>query len=352
MKITKVEVHPIELPLIEPFEIALGTQTAASNLLVVITIEDDTTGYGEGAPIPPVTGDTQTSAISIAKAAADLLVDEPIRAYRRLIETVRSTFRGSPSATLAIEMAILDVYFRANHLPLSALFGGDPRPVRTDITIPIVESSVAAKRTNSAVARGFDAFKIKTGGDVEDDLDRLMAVREAAPSAQLKVDANQGWTIAEAIQFADRCADQGIGLELLEQPVRADDIAGMAAVTEGTKVPVAADETVFTPTDALEVARERAASVINVKLGKSGLIGANAIVNIAQAANLDLMIGCMLESSLAIHAAAHLVGGTNAFSYVDLDSNQLLKKDLIEVPPGPMINPSGPGHGVVPEMDR
>lgn len=348
MTIETVEVRPIELALTEPFEIALGEQTAASNLLVTVELDDGTVGYGEGAPIPPITGDTQASAIATVEAATSLLIGEPVADYRRLVEAVRSTLAGSPSALLAVEMALLDAYCRAHELPLSALFGGDPRPVWSDLTIPIVDPEVATERTETAVCRGFEAFKVKTGAELDADIDRVAAVREAAPRARIKVDANQGWTVAEAVRFAERCSSMGLDLELLEQPVRADDLRGLASVTERTSVPVAADESCFSPTDAIVIARRQAADVLNIKLGKSGLLGAQAITAIAQAANLEVMVGCMLESSLSIHAAAHVVAGSDAFTYVDLDANQLLADDLVDGAAGPLLEPAGPGHGIVP----
>jgi L-alanine-DL-glutamate epimerase-like enolase superfamily enzyme len=137
-------------------------------------------------------------------------------------------------------------------------------------------------------------------------------------------------------------------LDLVEQPVPADDLAGLARVRERVDVPVAADESVFTPADAVAVVRREAADVVNVKLGKSGPLGAAAIVSVAEAANLDLMVGCMLESALGIHASAHVVSGTGAFDYVDLDGNLLLAEDVADVPYGPTIEIDGPGHGVDP----
>lgn len=349
MKITDVRVEPLDLALEEPFEIALGEQTAAENVLVSVELEDGTTGYGEGSPIAPVTGETQDAAVAIAREAAELLVGNDVGDHREHVQSVRETFPGAVSATLAVETALLDAYCRARTLPLSALFGDTPTPVETDLTIPIVDRETARERASSAADRGFEHLKVKTGSEVAADVDRVAAVREGAPGAEIKVDANQGWTPAETARFADACVDRGIDLALIEQPVRADDVAGLARTRDTVPVPIAADEAVFTPADALAVVRDGAADVINVKLGKSGLLGARDIVAIAEAANLELMIGCMLESSLGIHAAAHAVSGTGAFSYVDLDGNLLLANDVTEVPGGPVIEPAGPGHGIVPD---
>jgi len=163
------------------------------------------------------------------------------------------------------------------------------------------------------------------------------------------VDANQGWTPKETIRFADAVADAGIDLELIEQPVPADDTAGLASVTERVRVPVCADESLFSPADAVELVRAEAVDVFNVKLGKSGILGALDIVAIAEAAGLELMVGQMLESSVATHAAAHLVAGTGAFSYVDLDGCLLLAEDVVERARDPVHHLDGPGHGITPK---
>lgn len=349
LTIADVRVEPLDLPLEEPFEIALGEQTAARNLLVTVELSDGTTGYGESSPIAPVTGETRDGAVETARAGGDLLVGEPIAEYGSHVRTMRETFPGAVSATLALETAVLDAYCRARGLPLSELFGGAPTPVTTDLTIPIVSPEEARETATSAVKRGFEHLKIKTGSDVDADVERVAAVNEVTPDVELKVDANQGWTPAETEQFAEECRDRGVDLALIEQPVRADDLAGLARTREAVSVPIAADEAVFTPADAVRVVRADAADVVNVKLGKSGLVGAREIVAVAEAANLELMVGCMLESAIGIHAAAHVVAGTDAFSYVDLDGNLLLADDVAAVSHGPEIDIQGPGHGVVPD---
>ncbi|QLG64099.1 dipeptide epimerase [Halorarum salinum] len=332
----------------EPFEIALGTQHRARNVIVRVETEAGTVGWGEGSPIPPVTGETQEAALASARAAAELLEGESVAEYHRLVDAVRSTVPGMVSASFAVETALLDAYCRARDVPMSELFGGPPEPVETDLTIPIVPPEAAGEAAAEATEAGFTHLKVKTGGAVDADVERVAAVAEAAPEAELKVDANQGWTVAESVRFARAVRDRDVDLALLEQPVRADDVAGLARVRDAVAVPVAADEAVFTPGDALSVVHADAADVINVKLGKSGPLAAAEIVAIAEAANLELMVGCMLESAVGIHASAHLVAGSGAFSYVDLDGNLLLAEDVVDVEYGPIVEIDGPGHGVVP----
>lgn len=349
--IVDLHVEPLDLPLAEPFEISLGVQNEAANVLVTVETENGTTGFGEASPLPPVTGETQAAAVATARAAAEILEDRAVGDYRDIVDDLRRTFPGMVSATFAVETAVLDAFCRERDLPLSELFGGTPEPVETDLTIPIVPAETAAERASRAANQGYEHLKIKTGKDVHDDVERLVSVREAAPDAILKVDANQGWTPKETAWFADRIVEQGVELALIEQPVPASDVAGLADARRRVDIPIAADEAVFTPQDATRIVREEAADIINVKLGKSGLLATAEIAAIATGADLDLMVGCMLESAVGIHTSAHLVAGLGSFDYVDLDGNRLLERDVVSTEDGPIHDISGPGHGIVPDRD-
>jgi len=346
--VESVEAAPLDLPLAAPFEIALGTQEAAANVLVRVETEDGVVGVGEGSPLPPVTGETQASALAVARAAADLVTGRDLAEYRDIVDTVRSTLPGNGAALFAVETAVLDAYCRANGLPLAALFGGVPEPLRTDLTIPILPPAEAAERARGASERGYGTLKVKTGDGVDPSVDRVVAVAEAAPDADLATDANQGFSPAQARRFVTTLDDRGVDLALLEQPVPATDVAGLGAVREAVPVAVAADEAVFSPADAVRVCGADAADVINIKLAKAGLLGAADVAAVARAADRELMVGCMLESAVGVHASAHVVAGLGGFDHVDLDANRLLAADVGDAPTGPVVGPSGPGHGVDP----
>jgi L-alanine-DL-glutamate epimerase-like enolase superfamily enzyme len=350
-RITDVSVEALNLPLKEPFEIALGTQYEAPNVLVTVETADGVVGYGEGSPDHYVTGETQGATLDTARTAADLLEGRDVADYRALVEDLHATFPGAVSALFALETAVLDAYCRARSMPMAELFGGRPREVRTDLTIPIHPPETAADRAEAAVSEGFETLKVKVGTDVETDVERVRAVSEAAPEATLTVDANQGWSVPEAVRFDEAVREAGVDLALIEQPVVDTDVAGLRSVRDRTTTPVAADETVFTPADAVRVVREDAADVINVKLGKSGLLGAAAIADVAKAADRALMVGCMLESAVGVHTSAHLVAGIGGFSHVDLDATRLLADDVVPRESGPVLSPAGPGHGIDPERD-
>lgn len=347
--ITNATVSALDLPLKDPFEISLGVQKAATNVLVSVELADGTVGFGEGSPIRPVTGETQSAAITTAETATEVLPGRPVSNYRSLIDELYSALPGNPSALFAVETAVLDAYCRLRDIPLSELFGGPPRPVKTDLTIGIAEPADAAEQAAQAIEARFTKLKLKTGTTVKEDVQRTVAVDREVSEATLKIDANQAWTPKERVRFADHVADAGVELELIEQPVPADNIDQLATATNRLSIPVAADESVFTPGDALQIVSAGAADILNLKLGKSGQLAAAEIVALANAAGRELMIGCMLESAIGIHTAAHIVAGTDAFQYVDLDANRSLADDVVASEPGPTLDITGPGHGVVPD---
>lgn len=347
-RITSVNAEPLNLPLTEPFEIALGRQHQATNVLITVETSDGTVGYGEAAPFPPVTGETQSAAIETIQAAAAIVEDHPLAAYRAAVRELARTFPGNSASLAGLETALVDAYCRSRGLSLAEFAGGPPTPIRTDYTVPLVDPQTARDRANQATAAGYDQLKIKAGTDPDTDLDRIKAVDEAAPDATLKIDANQGWTVSQTRYAANRLDASGVRPELIEQPVAADNIRGLAQIRRHTSIPIAADESLFTPTDALRLVDNGAADILNIKLAKSGLRGALDIIAIAEAANLDIMVGCMLESSIGIHTTAHLVAGTGAVSYIDLDGNRLINEDVVPAKTGPIHDISGPGHGITP----
>lgn len=348
-QVHSVTVGRVSYPLSEPFTISTGTQDTADVMRVVVTDDSGTMGVGEAAPVPHVVGHDIDTAVVAAEALAELLDRADPTEIRSHHRRMWAHPAANVSAIHALETALVDLICRNWSIPMAAYLGGPPRPVRTDMTIPIVDPTVAEVRARAATEAGFDQLKIKTGGDVDADLARVEAVAAAAPGATLTVDANQGWTGDGTRAFMRGLDAGGIELRLLEQPLPADDLSGLRRLREQLSVPIAVDESVFSPADAHTVISAGAADIINIKLAKAGLIGAVDIAAVAAAGGVDVMIGCMLESAIGIHTSAHLVAGVGGFVHVDLDGNQLLEADVVDSPGGPAIRPDGPGHGVIPQ---
>lgn len=329
LRIVDLKVTEFNIPLTEPFVISLGTTHSAENILVSVELENGVIGFGEGAPFAYVTGETQQTAIQTVEAARNLVVGKDATAYRAIAADLARTFWVQTSARMAIEMAILDALTKSWGIPLYQFFGGVSDQVETDITIGIMPAAEAFDKAKYWAAEGFNHIKIKVGTDLAADVERVAAIREGAPNCLLKVDANQGYTAKEALTFLGELEKRDIALELLEQPVPAWDLKGLKFVTQNSTVPIAADESVFSSRDALRVAMEGAADIINIKLAKASVLDVVNIHAICQSYNLGLMVGCMIESRLALSMAVHMVAGLGGFGYVDLDGFFCLAEEPI-----------------------
>ncbi|NLC59223.1 MAG: dipeptide epimerase [Armatimonadetes bacterium] len=321
-QITRATVEPFNIALPRPFETAAARRTAAHNVLLTLELAGGAQGTGEVAPAPHVTGEDQADTLRRLEAFAGALVGQDVARYRALSEAFRRAYPEAPAARAGLESALLDAYCRHLGVPLFHFLGGATAELRTDVTVPIVAPAEAEEVARQAVAQGFTDLKVKVGAG-NHDFERTLAVARAAPGVPIRLDGNQGFTPEGAVAFLRRVLDAGVTVALYEQPVPREDLAGMRFVRERVSVPVAADESVIHPEDAYRVAQAGAADVVNLKLMKSGVLGALAIAGLCRAAGLRLMLGCMLESRLGISVAAHLAAGLGGFDFLDLDGHLL-----------------------------
>jgi L-alanine-DL-glutamate epimerase-like enolase superfamily enzyme len=328
--IIHVDVEPLNIALLEPFAIATGRVDALRNVLVRVVLADGAVGLGEAAPFPPSGGETQETALAAVAGMIPLLEGQDATMWRPLAVQLAASFEAQAAARAGVEAAILDALTRVWNIPLYQLFGGAGTRVETDITIPLVPPEHMTELAREYVARGATTLKIKVGTDVDDDADRVMAAMEGAPDCDLILDGNQGYTPTEALDLLQTLSAEDVHPVLFEQPVHRHDLEGQRFVTERAGVPVAADEAVHTAADALRVARMGAASAVNIKLMKSGIVEALDIAAVCRAAHLELMVGAMMESRLGIATSAHLVAGLGGFRYIDLDTPMLLADDPFE----------------------
>src|SRR5437868_1543512 len=325
--IQSITVEPLTIPLLEPFSIATGSTSDARNVLITITLEGGSTGYGECAPFTPSTGETQGTALSAAQGCAELIKGRDAAHWRSLSRLIRGVYFSQGTAMAGIEMALLDALTRSYGIPLYVFFGGASTSVETDMSIPLVPPQRGYELAKETVARGITSIKIKVGSDLHEDVDRVEAIREAAPGVGLTLDANQGYTANEALLCLEALDDRDIRPLMMEQPVHKDAYEGLRYVTQHTAVPVAADESAYSAANAAHLIAMGAINVVNIKLMKSGFVEALDIAAVCRATHTQLMIGAMMESRLAISAAAHFVAGLGGFRFVDLDTPMLLAED-------------------------
>lgn len=326
--ITSVQVEPFDIPFPEPFPIATGVITSAQNVLITLVLDDGTIGYGECAPFPPVTGESQATALAAAGECARLLEGRDVAHWRTLSQLMHNVFSAQRSVCTGMEMALLDALTRSLQVPLYVFLGGASTFVETDISIAMVSPEHAYELAQDAVTRGLSRIKIKVGGDVSEDIARVEAIHRGAPALGLTLDANQGYTPGVALRCLLELEQRGIIPLMMEQPVHKDDIAGLRYVTQHTSIPIAADESATTSVEVMRLLTAGAVNVINIKLQKSGLVDALTIAALCHATKTPLMIGAMAESRLGTSASAHFAAGVGGFSYIDLDTPMLLPDDV------------------------
>ena len=325
--IERILVEPLTIPLLEPFAIATGSVSCARNVLITITLKDGSVGYGECAPFPPSTGESQETALAAAQGCSDLLKGLDAANWRQLSKLVHSLYYAQTTVCAGIEMALLDALTRSYGVPLYIFLGGASSSVETDLSIPMVTPEHGYELAQAALKQGIRIIKIKIGGDLREDVARVEAIREAAPGLGLLLDANQGYTASEALLCLEALEDRDIRPLLMEQPVHKDDYEGLRYVTQHTTVPVAADESAANAASVARLLKMNAVNVVNIKLMKAGIVEALDIAALCRATHTQLMIGAMIESRLAIAAAAHIASGLGGFSFIDLDTPMLLAED-------------------------
>ncbi len=331
-----IDAKPVDLKLTTPFRISRGVQAISSNVIVQINA-NDYTGYGEASP-SEYYGESVETVLACISMFAGNLGDDPFL-IEDIMERLDEIIRLHPSAKAAVDMALYDLIGKMLGVPLYKLLGLNPkRTPHTSFTIGIDTPSNMAKK--ALVARDYPILKVKVG--TKNDLAIIKAIRDVSP-AIMRVDANTGWTPKEAIKMINALAPYNI--EFVEQPVPAHDLAGLKLIRENVSIPIIADESCVTVEDIPRLAE--CVDGVNLKLMNSnGITAVLKMIHVARAHNLRIMLGCMIESSLAITAAAHL---TPLVDYADLDGNLLIDNDPYEgvkVVNGKLELPDAPGLGI------
>lgn len=319
-------------PLNQPFRIAIGQHHQLENILFGIELKDGTQGHGEAAVATHITGETIKKTLENLKKVSVWIKGKSIADYLNISAALHECLQDNQSAKAAVEMAMMDALTRYLQIPLWRLWASKPKRLRTDITVVIADLEETRSKAMAFKSQGFRAFKIKIGRDMDLDFKRVEAVCRMAPQAQIILDANQGFSARQTLQFLKSLKRVGIVPDLIEQPVPKADWEGLKKVTRESKVCVCADESASSLSDAFRIIKEKAAGAINVKLMKTGLVHALEISRLAHAAGLKLMIGGMMESNLAMTASAHVAAGLGYFDFIDLDTPFFIKNEAARNP--------------------
>ena len=329
MKITQIEAWQVDMRLSEPYTIAYETIEAATNIFIRIETDTKIVGFGSAAPDLAITGET---ADSVLKFVDDIIIPalkgaDPLKIALHL-ENLRSYLDLHASAMAMVDLALYDIMGKAANLPVYKLLGGFRDQIKTSNTVGILPAEETVAKANEYVKQGFSVLKLKGGKDVASDIERVMKVREAVgKDIELRFDANQGYSVKEASEFAK--ATKLAEIEFMEQPTPKENLEILGQVKSEVDIPIMADESLMNFKDAFRLAQNQLVDLINIKLMKvGGLREALQIDAVARAANLQAMVGCMDEAALSIAAGLHLALAQPNIVYADLDGHL----DLIDDP--------------------
>jgi L-alanine-DL-glutamate epimerase-like enolase superfamily enzyme len=358
MKITQIEVRKIS-QIVDPklaIVSAAGTHPESHYLTVCIHTDEGVSGCGEATVAPAWSGENQATAVSLIEGLlAKLLVGQDPMQTNYLLDQMDRILIANPFTKASLEMALLDLRGHVLEQPVTMLLGGSRREDKIPLKFSIgaFSPNEAARVARYAASIGLKAVKVKVGLIVEEDIARVQAVRsELGSSFRVAVDANSGWTEADAVRAL--ASLEKLEVNALEQPLRRGDFRGCYRLRQRTSIPLMLDESVFTRQDAMEAIRADACEMMSVYPGKNGGITRSLeIAQIAAAAGIECTIGSNLEMDLGTAAMLHLAMAIpNLSRTVDHDvigplyyPSSSTEKPIV-YRDGCAILPKGPGLGV------
>ncbi len=360
MHITSVDVTPLNLIPQVALTVAYGSYPVFEYGLLVIHTDAGAVGLGEASPDPVVTGETQAGVLLALRAMGRVLIGRDPLDLTALLAEAEAAAPGFPAALAAVDMALYDLAGKALGVPVSTLLGGSVRDgMQLYPVVPMDTPEAMAALAEGFSAMGSAVLKLKIGSrDLDLDVARVAAVaRVVGDDTRLRLDVNQGWgDAATAIEAIGRLSS--FNVEYVEQPVAADDLAGMAQVVAAVDIPIMADESCHTAADALAIVRAGAADLLNIKLMKCGGIRrALDILAVAEAAStlkgagIGCILGSMVESSIGSAAGMHLAVARAGIASCELIGPLFIKGDpaggyAVDPATGWAEAPKGAGLGV------
>lgn len=331
MKIKSIRSWDVDLGNTKPYTIAFKTVDQVRNAFVLITLENGITGIGSGNPSEYVTGESFGQCCDALKEdKLEFLIGRDLREFNQLLWEVQKTFPKNPAARAALDIALHDAFTKYLDVPLVKYLGQKIKSLPTSNTIGIKNVVETLREAGEYFKAGFSILKVKLGKDLEEDVERLVKLREQfGYGFVIRIDANQGYTFDQTLAFYDRT--RNLKIELIEQPLPARAVDEMKSFPEDIRNVLAADESLLSPLDALKLTTPpNAAGIFNIKLMKCGGISqALKIADIAQGRNIDLFWGCNDEGIVSISAALHAAFSCANTKYIDLDGSLDLARDEV-----------------------
>jgi len=352
MKIHSVRTWLQQLPLTKPYSITYKTIYDTEIVFLEIVLENGIIGIGAANPFAEVVGETPSVTLAnLQKDFVQAFAGRDIRLFNQIIDESLIQFPHLPGTIAAIDIALHDAFCQFTGIPIVDFYGRKKNALPTSITIGIKETSKMLEEAKVNFAAGFKVIKIKTGLDVEQDIERVSKLTEEFSKKMLiRVDANQGYDIKQLKYFIKQT--KHLSLELIEQPLAVGKEEDLRTLDEANRKLLAADESLIDARSALRFSyHPMPYGIFNIKLMKSGGIrGAKEIALVAGLAGIDLFWGCNDESRVSIAAALHAAYSCTNTKYIDLDGSFDLSKDFVEggfiLKDGLMYCTDKPGLGV------
>ncbi|MDI6850973.1 MAG: L-Ala-D/L-Glu epimerase [bacterium] len=308
------------------FHITGSVSTASTNIEVVVETEEGIKGYGEASPSFRVNGEKPEGLLAMEPFVNENLRLRDTDRWREIFDFTDKLI-ATPSLKAAIQWAVISIFCTEHTISPFEFFGGQKREIETDKTVGIDTLENRVKEAETIFSEGFRVIKIKVGENFEEDIEAVLRIRDKTRGATYIIDANMGYTPKQAVDFTNVLYREGVDVAVFEQPVHYQDLDGLKFVRFHSPFPVAADESAKTKFDVYRLVKNDVVDYVNIKLMKSGISDAMAIVEMARSSGLRLMIGCMGESSLGINQSVMFALGTGAFDFHDLDSHLLMKEE-------------------------
>lgn len=321
MKITNLSFERLELKLTSPYTIAYETISKTTNFILKAETDTGIVGYGCAAPDKVVTEESEED---VEHALNDIIVPflkgQDVFMFTRILTELKVLLQHRSSSLAMVDMLLLDLVSKKAGLPLYQFLGGYRHSIPTSITMGILPLGETLKIADEFVAQGFLILKIKGGLNLEEDIEKMLRLREKHPDIILRFDGNQGFTVADSIAFV--FATKEVNIEIFEQPTKVSLEKDLGEVTHGVSIPVMADESLKTLTDAFRLAQNKLINMVNIKLMKvGGITKAMHINSVARSAKIEAMVGCIDECGLGISAGLHFALSRPNIKYADLDGH-------------------------------
>ena len=328
--IKQTELYKLRMPLKEPFITSLAYETHVENVIVVIRTENGITGFGESSPYMPVNGESMDTCFIVGQYFAKLLKAKDALQLTEHLTAMDRLIYANTSIKSAFDIALHDIMGQHHGVPLYKLYGGrNNKELVTDYTVSLDNPEKMAADAIKIKDAGYPAIKVKLGDSKKKDVQRIKMIREAVGfDIPIRIDANQGWKVNEAIETLN--ALDAYGIEYCEEPIAKWNYMRMRKVKKNSPIPIMADESCGDAHDAERLLKLKACDMFNIKVGKAGgVFNAYEIVKLGDKAGMQMQVGAFMESRLGMTASAHLALCSDNIVHCDFDTPLMFSEDIV-----------------------